>query len=152
METEEGISKQVLQDKLDEIKSSILRSHWWAYHVEGVQNFIYHLDCFHSDKIKNKIAKDIFEYLCQAEEKINQNQTPRRSAMELISVFNPICQIYEDELGFILKPDWLFWVLGMILLFFVLNYFFATILSALAAVSLAKAIYSQIKMKARKVY
>lgn len=69
METEEVISKQDLQDKLDQLKASILRSHWWCYKIDGVQNFIYHLDSFHSERIRNKIAKDIFDYLCQAEKK-----------------------------------------------------------------------------------
>lgn len=95
MEAEELISKQVLQDKLDQIRSSLLRKHWSYYHVEGVQNFIYHLDSFHSDRIRNKIAKDILQYLCKAEEKVNLNYEPRSSMKELFPVFSRLARFMK---------------------------------------------------------
>lgn len=151
--TEDSISKQLLQTKLDLIKSSVLPEYWWYYHIEGVENFIYHLDNFSSERTKNRMSKDIFEYLCQMEEKLSQSREPGLSMKELTPSFWKISQVYKLELGFSRKPFYPFLLGWLIILFLILNHFYSFVFSLVfvLVLFLSRIMYAQIKIKAKKV-
>lgn len=151
--TEESISKQLLQTKLDLIKSSVLPENRWYYHIEGVENFIYHLDNFPSERTKYRVSKDIFEYLCQVEEKLSENREPGPSMKELTPSFWKISQVYKLELGFSRKPFYPFLLGWLIILFLVLNHFYSLVFSLVfvLVLFLSRMVYAQIKIRAKKI-
>ena len=71
--TEEIISKDFLQAKLDALKSTVERNQWKYYHIESVQNFIYHLNSFSTERTQNRMAGKINAYLSSLEEKLKKN-------------------------------------------------------------------------------
>ncbi|HYH16324.1 MAG TPA: hypothetical protein VD794_13940 [Flavisolibacter sp.] len=149
----ELIPKEALQDKLDAIQNIIPNKQWWYFQLEGIQNFIYHLDNIPSERTKARTAKSIEDYLNLLGEKILQEQDRRALAKELTPYFWQISNVYRDELGFINKPVYPFLLIALTILYFILNHYSSSLFAfvTVSAIGLLRIVYTQIKIKARKV-
>jgi hypothetical protein len=164
--SEELLSKRSLEDKLGYLQESITKTEWKYYHLQGLENFIYHLDNLESDRTKARVAKGIFEYLCLVEEKIKQSQnfllSDRREYRKNLNTIRreltpqhwALSHFYSHELGFVIHPYYPLLVISMILLFFILKIFYSVAFSLVVVLgySLGRVIYTQVKIKAKKVY
>ena len=115
--TEEKVLKETLQEKLEAITQSITRKQWKYYHVESVQNFIYHLYSFPSERTQARMAVKISNYLSMLQEKINKEPDVHSLARELYPTIWSIADEYKHGLGFISKPSYFLHLIGWVALF-----------------------------------
>src|SRR5438309_6449210 len=104
--TEEKVSKETLQERLDVITQNIPRKQWKYYHIESIQNFIYHLHSFPSERTQDRIAIKVNSYLSMMQEKMNEEHDVHSLAKELYPSVWSIADEYKYELGFINKPSY----------------------------------------------
>lgn len=90
---------------------------------------------------------------------IFENESDHRKHLKSISsdlaqMHFELSQIYDMELGFIIKPSYPLLVVSMLILFFTLNYFYSTAFALVVVFgyTLFRVIYTQKKIRARKVY
>jgi len=152
--TEELISKETLQNKLNAIKEVITKRQWLYYHIVALQNFIYHLDNILSERTRARTAKSIYEYLSMLEERIKEDHDLTALAKGLAPYVWQISHVHRDELGFISRPYYPINIVIWAIIFFILNYSFSTVfaLATVAIVATIRIVYQQIKVKAKKVY
>lgn len=81
--TEEKISKETLQERLDAIKQTISKRQRLYYYTEAVENFIYHLSDLPTERRQVQTAKDIQDYLTLLEQKIKEEHDLTFVAKEL---------------------------------------------------------------------
>jgi hypothetical protein len=82
--TEKIISRDILQSKLDALKSTRERNQWKYYHIESVQNFIFHLNNIPSERTQNRMAGKIKAYLSLLEERTEKEHDIHELAKELL--------------------------------------------------------------------
>lgn len=152
--TGEIISKETLQEKLDAITHSITPKRWKYYHIESIQNFIFHLDSFPSERTQERMAGKLGSYLSLLQKRINQEHDLHSLARELYPSVWSIADEYKYGLGFISKPSYYFHFIIWVVLFFILKYSFAAWISfgVVAAIAIITIIRTQKKIKARKYY
>ena len=152
--TEEIISKETLQEKLDAITQSITQKQWKYYHIECVQNFIFHLNSFPSQRTQERMASKLGSYLSLLEKRINQEHDVHRLARELYPSVWSIADEYKYGLGFISKPSYYLHFIIWVVLFFILKYSFGAWVSfiVIAPITLITIIRAQVKIKARKYF
>jgi hypothetical protein len=105
--TEEIISRDILQSRLDALKSTIEKKQWKYYHIESVQNFIYHLTSFPCERTQYRMAGKINAYLSLLEERVKREHDIHELARELYPSIWSISDEYKNGLGFISKPSYL---------------------------------------------
>lgn len=152
--TEEKVSKETLQEKLEVITQSITRKQWKYYHIESVQNFIYHLYSFPSERTQERMAIKINSYLSLLQEKINEEHDVHSLARELYPSMWGIADEYKHGLAFINKPSYFLNFIIWVALFFILKSSFGTLvgLGVVAAIVIVTMIRTQMKIKARKYF
>jgi hypothetical protein len=152
--TEERVLKETLQEKLEAITQSITRKQWKYYHIESVQNFIYHLYSLPSERTQERMAIKINNYLSLLHEKINEEHDVHRLARELYPSIWSIADEYKQGLGFINKPSYFLHLIVWVALFLILKSSFGPLvgLGVVAAIAIVTIIRNQMKMKARKYF
>jgi len=152
--TEEKVSIESLQEKLDVIIHSITRKKWKYYHIESIQNFIYHLNSFPSERTRERVAIKIESYLSLLQDKINEEHDVHSLARELYPSIWSIADEYKHGLDFIKKPSYFFNVIIWVGLFFILKSSFDTLigLGVVAAIAIVTVIRTQMKIKARRYF
>jgi hypothetical protein len=152
--TEEKVLRETLQERLDIITQSVTRKQWKYYHIKSVQNFIYHLDSFSSERTQERMAVKINSYLSLLHEKINEGHDVHSLARELYPSIWSIADEYKHELSFISKPSYLLQLIIWVALFFILKSSFGTLVGVciVAAIAIVTLIRTRIKIKARKYF
>lgn len=152
--TEEIISQKVLQQKLDTIQLSITKRQRLYYHIDAIANFIYHLNNLPSERTRARVANNIDDYLIMLQSKIPLEHDLTDLGKELSPYIWKIGGIYKNELGFIGKPYYPFKIAFWIILFFVFQYAYSTMvaLGIVVAIVIGTLIYEQPKIKARKYF
>jgi hypothetical protein len=151
---EEIISRDVLQSKLDALKSTIERKQWKYYHIESVQNFILHLNNFPSGRTQNRIAGKISAYISLLEVRMKKEHDIHELARELYPSIWSISDEYKYGLGFISKPSYLLHLFIWLVLFFILKSCFGAWIAfgVVAAIGIVTIVRTQMKIKERKYY
>lgn len=151
-------NREVLNIKLQEIKSLLPKRRWKSYHLLSIDNFIYHLESLKNERIRTSISNEILTYLNIVEVSV-EGDTDRdiynSSAFE--SLFKYIYKIsdhYRDDLGFVKRPSYPLLVLVLGIWYFFLKISFSPVQSLLITIISATitVIYYFIKSKQRKVY
>ena len=152
--TEEKVLKDTLQKKLNAITQSITRKQWKYYHIESVQNFIYHLYAFSSERTQERVAIKIDSYLSLLQEKISEEHDMHKLARELYPSIWNIANEYKYGIGFISKPSYFLHLVIWVALFFILKGSFGTLigLSIVAAIAIVTVIRTQMKIKSRRYF
>lgn len=151
-------NREVLNMKLQEIKSLLPKRRWKSYHLLSIDNFIYHLESLKNEKIKTRISNEILAYLniveVSVEENADRNIYNSSAFKSLFKYIYKISDPYRDDHGFVKRPSYpiLVIVLGIWYLFLKISFsrvqsLLITIISAIITV-----IYYFIKSKQRKVY
>jgi hypothetical protein len=152
--TEKIISRDILQSKLDALKSTIERNQWKYYHIESVQNFIFHLNNFPSERTQYRMAGKIKAYLSLLEERTKKEHDIHELAKELYPSIWSISDEYKYGLGFISKPSYLLLLFIELVLFFILKSCFGAWIAfgVVAAIGMVTIVRTQMKIKERKYY
>lgn len=152
--TEEIISRETLQEKLDAIELSIAEEEKKYYYLESIGNFIYHLHSFPSERTQARLANKINDYLLLLQEKRMEEHDLHEMAKQLLPDVWKISNEYQDELGFVRKPSYFFrLVLGVILFFLLKSSFGSWIaIGCVAVLAIATTVHSETKIKARKYW
>lgn len=115
--------EQQLYQKLEEIKLPLKRSEWKYYHLNSVENFIYHLKSFRDERTKDRMAIKIEKYLEIVSEKVKEKSDVHKDAKELLPYIFKISDTYKYEIRFIQKPSYLVPLILLAGLFFTLKNF-----------------------------
>jgi hypothetical protein len=152
--TKEIILQETLQEKLDAIKRSITKGQWKYYHIEAIDNFIYHLKNLPSERTQQRVAGCIQDYLANLSDKISKEQGSFTLAKELAPHIWKISDVYRCQLHFVGKPFYLFHIVLWTILFFVFRNAFSTTIAliAVAAIGVSTITYYQLKIKSKKYY
>jgi Flp pilus assembly protein TadB len=152
--TEDIISRDMLQSKLDALKSTIERKQWKYYHIGSVQNFILHLNNFPSKRTQNRIAGKINSYISLLEERTKKEHDIHELARELYPSIWSISDEYKYGLGFTSKPSYLLYLFVWLVLFFILKSYFGAWIAfgIVAAIGIVTIVRTQMKIKERKYY
>jgi hypothetical protein len=135
------IEKDILCERLHLISEQIPQSEWTYYHIESIQNFIFHLNSIKSERTKARTAEAINEYISFIEQKAKQEQDPEQLYKELHRNYIwQLSHVYTDEVGFILRPDYPLFILILLILFCILQ-FFIPISYAFAIIAILLAIW-----------
>lgn len=146
---------ETLQSKLEVIKSIIPKDEWKYFHIESVENFIFHLDSIKNDRTKKRIENEINSYLGLVEEELANKKSLTDIYKDLYSKkLYSIVTFYEDELKFIKRPYYplaiLFFIILFIVLFKIFNIYAAIIIVSL--IILSYTVYASSKIKSKKYY
>lgn len=152
--TEEKISKETLRENLDAIKRGITKRQRLYYHIDAVENFIYHLSNLPTERRQERTAKDIQNYLTLLEEKIKREHDMTVVAKELAPYIWNISHVYKLDLGFVSKPYYPFHLVLWAVLFFVFQSALSTpiALIAVTATVVSTIVYYSLKIKAKEYY
>lgn len=148
------MAEQELYRKLDEIKLPLDRSEWKHYHLNSVENFIYHLKSFSSEKTRVRMVIEIEKYLELVSEKASVKSDVHKKGKELFHSIWKIADTYKYEIGFIQRPSYLVVLILSAGLFFVLKISVSTTIALVICASLAVlyAVYGYLKTRSRKVW
>ena len=149
------ISKERLHERLNLIKEQIPQSEWMYYHIESIQNFIFHLDSIELDRTKARTSEAINEYLNIIEKKAKQEQDLEQLYKELNRNYIwKLSHVYTDEVGFTLKPDYPLFILVMLIVLCILQFFIPMIYASITITVLFAiwVTYKTLKVKAKKYY
>jgi hypothetical protein len=150
-----GNNLEIIQTKLQSLKSIIPKDEWKYFHIESVENFIFHLDNIESDRTRKRIENEINFFLVLVEKELAGQKSLTAIYKDLYSKkLHSIATFYQDELRFIKKPYYPLTILGFIILFAVLfkfvNIFFAIIITILSIVFYL--LRTSSKIRAKKYY
>lgn len=148
------IGEEDLMFKVKKLKETIPAREWRYYYLQSVENFIYHLKSFKSERTRERMANEIEKYLAIVAEKMYQTSNVHYKAKQLFPLIWKISNTYKDELSFTSRPTYLGILLLLIPLFFLLRatYNFSIAFGVCAFVFGSYVVYSYIKVKARKFY
>lgn len=143
-------------ETFNRLKDSIPKKEWQYYHIESLENFIYHLNSFSNDRTRNRVMESLINYMNVITE------ISRKEDVDYINIYRdlnrkyiyPLGNIYSDELGFVLKPDVHILLLALIVLFIIMYFLLSLALAVVIIIVLAGFIffyYSQ-KLKQKKFY
>lgn len=143
-----------LQMELDKIKSALQKNEWKYYHLQSVENFIYHLRSFKSQRIRESVAIEIENYLKLVSEKMLEESKVHKKGKDLFPSIWRLSDTYKYEVGFIQKPSYLVTFILAIPLFFLLKFYFTGLVSLAicASIFVIYVLYGYLKIKARKVF
>ena len=147
---EERISTETLQEKLDAISHGFTKRQKKYYYIESIQNFIYHLNSFPSERTQKRMADAIHSYLFLLQEKLSEEHDLHLLAKELLPHVWKIGNAYKDELGFINKPSYSFRLIFGLALFFILKSSFDVWIALGIVTILAITTTIHVEMKRRK--
>jgi hypothetical protein len=148
------VAKLQLYRKLEEIKLQLDSGEWKYYHLASIENFIYHLESFSSEKTKDRMAMEIEKYLELVSEKAKVKSDIHKKGKELFPNVWKIADTYKYEIGFIQRPSYIVVLILSVGLFFVLKISVSTAVAVTICAFLAVlyTVYSYLKTKARKVW
>ena len=147
-------SKEELYEELQLLKESIPRKHWFYFSFDAIDNFIYHLNDFSSERTSERMAKNIEEYLLVVQQKRESNTDLKQISKELEKYLWPIAEEYKYGQGFKAKLYYPVFIFFTIVSFILIKYF-ASVKVALFIViplSLVIIIRNVLKMIGKKVY
>ena len=152
--TEQVISKETLQEELDGIKSDMPKRQWRYYYIESIQNFIYHLDNFPSERTQERIAVKIKDYLDMLRIRTSEEHDLHDLAKQLLPDVWKLSREYVDFQGFIKKPSYPFRIVLGIILYLILQNFLNNWIAfgIVAVLAVATIIHSEIKIRASKYW
>jgi hypothetical protein len=152
--TEEIISRDILQAKLEVLKSTLEKKQWKYYHIESVQNFIYHLNSFPSERTQNRIAGKINAYFSLLEEKVKKQHDVHKLARELYPSIWSIADEYKYGLGFISKPSYMLHLFVWLAIFFILKSSFEAWIAfgVVVVIGIVTIVPTQMKIRERKYF
>jgi hypothetical protein len=152
--TEEIISRDILQAKLEVLKSTLEKKQWKYYHIESVQNFIYHLNSFPSERTQNRIAGKINAYFSLLEEKVKKEHDVHKLARELYPSLWSIADEYKYGLGFISKPSYMLHLFVWLAIFFILKSSFEAWIAfgVVVVIGIVTIVPTQMKIRERKYF
>jgi hypothetical protein len=152
--TEEIISRDILQAKLEVLKSTLEKKQWKYYHIESVQNFIYHLNSFPSERTQNRIAGKINAYFSLLEEKVKKEHDVHKLARELYPSIWSIADEYKYGLGFISKPSYMLHLFVWLAIFFILKSSFEAWIAfgVVVVIGIVTIVPTQMKIRERKYF
>jgi hypothetical protein len=152
--TEEIISRDILQAKLEVLKSTLKKKQWKYYHIESVQNFIYHLNSFPSERTQNRIAGKINAYFSLLEEKVKKEHDVHKLARELYPSIWSIADEYKYGLGFISKPSYMLHLFVWLAIFFILKSSFEAWIAfgVVVVIGIVTIVPTQMKIRERKYF
>ena len=152
--TDEILSKTFLFEKLNSIKQFISKREFRYYHIDSIDNFIFHIDKFNSERTSVRMAHQIDEYLTLLNQKLNEPHDKHELAMELFPHIWKIADTYKYELGF--RHSTPFWMIIAIwtVVFFIVNATGPAWMAIIAAVvgAIVHAIWVYTKKKTRRFF
>lgn len=148
------MTERQLSIKFEEIKHLINRNEWKYYHLQSVENFIYHLKSFSDDRTRDRMATEIDKFLELVSEKAKKNIDVYKTGKELFPYIWKISDTYKYEIGFIQKPSYFVALILLIGLFILLKYIVSieVAITILASFSTIYVIYCVVKTRARKIW
>jgi len=147
-------TEERLNIALNGIKASILKNEWKYYHIQSVENFIYHLKNLNGERTRDRMAAEIEAYMKLVAEKNKEELSLHDKSKELFPAIWKMSDTYKYEVGFIQKPSYITIGILIVGLIFVLL-IFSTLLVSLATCTIILIIYLSycyFKMKDRKFY
>src|SRR5687768_1084331 len=73
------------------------------YHLEGIENFIYHLDSIKAKRKRKRAEARIDKFLVLLEQRRTEGVNVEDLSKELFPYFGDIQTIYVEEVGFTMK-------------------------------------------------
>ena len=110
------IDEQKLNFELEKIKELLKKREYKYFHIESIENFIYHLKSIQNERTRERMAILIDEYISLASEKMYEPSTEHDKYKELFPSIWKLYFTYKDEVGFIRKPNFigiLMWLIPM---------------------------------------
>lgn len=149
------VDKEKLEVLFTEVKSAIPEREWKYYHIQSVDNFIYHLESFKNERTRERMIVDIGKYLQTVAQKVSEEETRvHDKSKQLFPLIWKIAETYKFEIGFIQKPSYLVTIVLIVPLFFLLRIPLnaSTSFMVCGFISVAYSIYGCFKVKAKKVF
>lgn len=144
-----------LTTRLAELKSSIPKDDWKYFHLESIENFIYHLPSIANERTRARTAEAIGDYLDVVRKRSSEPFDRKQTYKELFGTHIwSLSHVFTDDLNFIMKPDYLVFSFLMLILGFVLFLTLPlwTAAAALIAVIGWKVLRDRVKVRQRKFY
>lgn len=113
-------TKEELQSKLETLKTKLDEREFKYYFINGIENFIFHLDNFQNLRTKEKITTQIEDYLTLAIGKVGEEEKVFEKSKKLAPFIYNIAYVYKLEQGFIKEPDLMITFLLLVIFFFLL--------------------------------
>ena len=110
--------EQHLYIELEKIKASLPKKEWKYYHLLSVENFIYHLKNFKSERTRERMVIGIEKYIKSVSEKMHEASTVHNKSKELFPAIWELSDTYKYEIGFIQRPSYLVTSILLFALFF----------------------------------
>jgi hypothetical protein len=144
-----------LVQRINQIKNDIPETEWTYFHLEAVDNFIYHLPNIENQRTRERISRKIAQCL-QVVEQRHYWSYDRIDTYQFINrayVF-PISDDYKFELGFISKPNLFLFSIEVIALAFFLQWTLPLWLAVLITCTYVvwKVVRNNKKIRERKFY
>jgi hypothetical protein len=143
-----------LQLQINSLKDKIPSKYWRHYHLEGIENFIFHLPNLKGDNLRIQMDQKIRAYLKVVELESENSEDIFTKARKLFPMVWEIADLYKHQLNFIKKPDYLIASVLLIPLYFILRIELSTFFSVLGLliVAILYLLYGSFKIRSRKVY
>lgn len=148
------VDEHHLNVELERLKALLPKDEWKYYHLQSVENFIYHLKTFKSERTRERMANEIESYINLVSEKMHEASAVHKKSKELFSSIWKLSDTYKYEVGFIQRPSYLVCFILLAALFLLLKFSLNT-LEALGICFLVfgtYAVYGYFKIKARRVF
>jgi|GEM_PF-2443645 hypothetical protein len=149
------VEEKDLYEKLNGLKMSIPETHWFYFHIESIDNFIFHLPNIKNERTRARAAGQIRQYLDVIEQKSQDDFEPIETYKYLHRTYIwHISHFFTDELGFIQKPHYLLHALLAIVITALLQLALSLWLAVSIVVLLftLKMLSDTIKIKKRRFY
>ena len=149
------VAEKDLDTRLTQLKTSISDSEWFYFHLESIDNFIFHLPNIENERTRFRGAEKIRQYLEVIEQRSKFPFDPIETYKDLNRTYIwPISHFYTDELGFIQKPDYPLYIIFAFIIGFVMQLILPVWLAISIVVVLftLKIVSNSIKMRKRKFY
>lgn len=146
--------EEQLNIELNKLKAAIPEKEWKYYHLQSVENFIYHLKSLDGERTRDRMAIEIEMYISQVADKVNEESSVYDKGKELFPAIWKMSDTYENEVGFISKPSYVITGILIVALFLVLRLFnsFLMSLGTCFFILIIYISYCYYKMKDRKFF
>src|SRR5215210_2705669 len=112
----------ILYSKVESMKAMLPKREWKYYHLQSIENFIYHLKSFETERTRERMANEIEKYLELVAEKMHEELEPHDKSKQLFPSIWKLSDTYKYEVGFIQKPSYLVTFILLVALFFLLKF------------------------------